>query len=144
MDESSLLFRGNPEAAKALADRLDLRRIEYVIEDHYQAEGRHRSVGISHTDVHVAAADEPAAVAARTEWLSSSEAHAAGLSRRIVTLACLSTIPAIAWLALSFAGTASIPEPDFEGFAVLTGVSFVVLAQLEHRRRTSERIELPH
>jgi hypothetical protein len=143
MEDAALLYRGDSEVASTLADRLDARGIEYIIEHHYEAERHYPSDVVSYATIYVSAADETAAISERSAWLARSRVRARSLSQRLFVLATWSFVPAVLWLAASVIRPGSVPEPLFVRLAVVTGVSFVVLAQIEHRLRSAERAESP-
>jgi hypothetical protein len=141
MDEAALLYRGSPESARSLADRLDVRGIDCVIDDHYRAGGHDQTVDQSYSTLHVSVSDEAEAIEIRSAWLASSKARAAGLSQRLFVLATWSFLPAVAWLAVAILRPASVPEPLFERLMVVTGASFVLFAQVEHRWRAFRGVD---
>ena len=137
------LYRGIPESAKSLGEFLEKRGVDYFLEDHYEIGVRSRATGLSRQVVFVESNQLSQAELLRDQWSSSSATRAHQLSRRLGMLTVLSLGVPVAWLVSWYLLGNSVPEPQLQWLFLAWIVTLVVLAQIDARRRRSERIDMP-
>lgn len=143
MNDPKPLYRGLPASARSLGEYLEARGVGYLLEDHDEIGVRSRARKLSRQTLLVESDQFAHAAALRDEWLASSAVRARGLSRRLGTVFVLSLAVPAAWLAGWYVVGEPIPAPEPQWVFLAWVVSVVVLAQIEARRRTAERIEMP-
>ena len=142
MDDWHSLYSGNELAARGLADQLTragVRVFQRPLDGPVMTPTGARAHG---SEVLVPPESLERAQRVLEEWHRHQPDRVDGLSRRLLVMAFLSLAPVALWVGLHAVRGPEIPPPTPAGAGILWIVSLVVLTQLEHRRRRTERIEL--
>ena len=138
MSEWVELYSGNETAAESLSVFLEGRAIDAlktVVQGQIISRSGAREA-LTRVDVRPETL-ESARVVYR-EWAAPQSARAEGLSRRLLGILLISTIPSLLWVGMHFVGVAAVPYPQLGWIAGVWFVSLIVVAQVEDRRQLCE------
>ena len=142
MDDWHTLFSGNEEATKGLSDAVAAAGLR-VYTRTTQGPIVTRSGGRAYsTEVLVPPEAREEAEQITLHWRAQHAHRVSELSFRIGRIALLSLAPVSMWWCTHLLGIKHVPIPTIEWSLVIWILSVVAIAQVEHRRRRSERIEL--
>ena len=144
MEDPKSVYRGLPESARSLGEYLERSGIPYFLEDHDEIGVRSRSRALVRQTVFVESEQVALAESLRDDWLAASSVRAQGMSRRMAFVFLLSLLPVSIWVAGWFFAPEIAPTPTLPRVLVAWAVALVAFAQIESRRRSSERIEMPN
>ncbi|MCH7869842.1 MAG: hypothetical protein IH881_19270 [Myxococcales bacterium] len=142
MDDWGIIYSGSAESAESLAEQI----ADAKLLVHKRVERGpivDRSGGRTYvTHVSVPPECEAKAVVILDSWRRRGATRAAVTLRRLFTVLLLSFIPPSLWLGTGWLGIAGTAFPKLNLVFGLWMISLVVVAQIEHRRYTRERIYL--
>jgi hypothetical protein len=138
------VFTGTVESARDLAAYLEANDLRSLVVDRQGPVSSPNGGRSIISDVRVATNDVEAANQVVRSWNSQNRHDTQALANRLVKVISASFVIPILWLLVYFVAPDSMPERSITWLCVAWAVMFVVIAQIENRRHTGERITMPH
>jgi hypothetical protein len=137
------LFSGNAESARDLASKLEDEGIRSFVDDRQGPIVTRSGSRSSHSVVLVPLDEIPHAEDIAKQWELQNRGDAAALSRRLARIFGFSLIPPLTWALAYLFVPQLVPTPSLGWILGIWALSFIGIAQIEHRRHLHEHIKMP-